>query len=468
MVNPIVQLLVFHLPVNYATTALALGKSLKHQLNGFILFGSRVTVNLARFRTRSTFWRKVNPTKNITNQTSKKAPQRNEPLEESTSREPTFGLERKVTRVEGFVEEEALTKLRKCAVGTMATVCSIKSVEDRLQGWGFGELSIKSMGGRRFLIEFKDQELFDFLLEQKWSYLLEVFSEVEPWSELIHLPERITSVQAEGIPMHCWNQITFKRIVEIWGTLLALGENANQSLDGEKVTLLISTNQRNNLDGVLELEAGRECYLVRVIELGFNIHLAAKPKEPTKNPVLEKGESSTDSSSEKDRRSSPTNCKNSTNDYSINAIILGITQIEEMDIPRKVGEDFISGNPNINILKTACCIQKENLKAGINTDDSGFYNNIDKRERLSENPFEFKSPVLEKNLLSARERDNEDAISMGFQKSELKGLREKKEAQEEDFLRDQINPQDDWAERVDSLNSSEPKLKENESETRED
>ncbi|KAK8690209.1 hypothetical protein V6N13_088910 [Hibiscus sabdariffa] len=143
----------------------------------------------------------------------------------------------------------------------MEIVCSIRSLEEILQGWGFGELRIKSMGGRQFLIEFKDQELFDFLLEQKWSYLLEVFTEVEPWSELIHLPEIITWVQAEGIPLHCWNKITFKRIDEIWGTLLAMGENANQSLDGEKVTLLISTNQRSNLDGVLELEAGKECYM---------------------------------------------------------------------------------------------------------------------------------------------------------------------------------------------------------------
>ncbi|KAL4342271.1 hypothetical protein GQ457_08G027490 [Hibiscus cannabinus] len=422
------------------------------RLNGFILFGSRILVNLARFRTRTYFWRKVEPSKCRPNQTSKKAPQRNESLEESTSRESTLGLEKKVIRVEGFVEEEALTKLKKCVVGTMATVCSIKSVEDRLQGCGFGELIIKSMGGRRFLVEFKDQELFDFLLEQKWSYLLEVFSEVEARLELFHLPERITWVQAEGIPMHCWNQTTFNRIAEIWGTFLALGENANQSLDGEKITLLISAKQRNNLDGVLELEAGREFYLVRVKELGFNIHLAAKPKEPAKNPVLEKGESSSDSSSVKYHRSSPTNCKSSTNDDSINAIRLGITKIEELDIPRQVGEDFISGNPNINLHKVACCIQKENLKVGVNTDDSG----------LTENPFDFKSPVLEKNLLSVRERANEDVFSMGFQKSELKGLYEKKEVQEEDFLSDQINSQDDWVERVDSLNSPEPKFEENE------
>ncbi|KAK8604740.1 hypothetical protein V6N13_099671 [Hibiscus sabdariffa] len=180
-----------------------------------------------------------------------------------------------------------------------------------------------------------------------------VFSEVEPWSELIHLLERITWVQAEGIPLHCWNQITFKRIAKIWEMLLAMEENANQSLDGEKVTLLISTNERSNLDGVLELEVGMECY------------------------VLEKGESSSDSSSEKGRRSSPANYKNPTNDVSINAISLEITKDGEMDVHRQVGEEFISGNPTINHHKAASCNQEENPKVGDNTDESGIRKNLE-------------------------------------------------------------------------------------------
>ncbi|KAK8709242.1 hypothetical protein V6N13_060267 [Hibiscus sabdariffa] len=178
-------------------------------------------------------------------------------MEGTSNSELKWGEEKSLKRVQGFVEEEALVRLNKCAVGTMATVCSIISVEQRLQGWGLGELEIKSMGGRRFLIESKDQELFEYLKEQEWSYLLEVFSEVEPWSELFHLPERITWIQAEEIPLHCWNQTTFTRISEVWGKLIVMGENASQFLDGDKVTLLISTNQRHNLDGVLELEAGR-------------------------------------------------------------------------------------------------------------------------------------------------------------------------------------------------------------------
>ncbi|KAL4302141.1 hypothetical protein GQ457_10G003680 [Hibiscus cannabinus] len=320
------------------------------RLNGFNLFGFRLSVAVARYNTRTTYWRKVFQDKmqhkihGEVNASNLREPvKHSKPIEsmEASSRREV----KSVYRIEGFVEEEALFKLNKCAVGTMATICSISSVEERLIGWGFGELSLKSLGGRCFLIEFKDQELFDYLKEQKWSYLLEVFSEVEPWSELFHLPERITWIQAEGIPLHCWNQITFKRIAEIWGSMLALGENGNQSLDGEKVTILISTKQRINLDGVLELEVGRECYLIRI-----NMHSVIKMKEENRNTknlnsVQDKEESSSESSSVKDKGSSPVNLdsRKSLADDSMIALSTGNTKAEAVEISRHVGEELISG-----------------------------------------------------------------------------------------------------------------------------
>ncbi|KAK8658926.1 hypothetical protein V6N13_029145 [Hibiscus sabdariffa] len=165
----------------------------------------------------------------------------------------------------------------------MSTVCSISSVEERLQNWGLGEI-------------------------------------IEPWTEVFHLPKRIT--------WNCWNQITFNGIAETCGTLLALGENSNQSLDGDKITFLISTTERNNLDRVLELEAGREGFLVRVKELGFNIHSAFKSNEDNRrmrisSPVSDKEESCSESSPEKITEPSSINLEINTNlgeDVSINVL----------------------------------------------------------------------------------------------------------------------------------------------------
>ncbi|KAK8628731.1 hypothetical protein V6N13_009314 [Hibiscus sabdariffa] len=62
------------------------------------------------------------------------------------------------------------------------------------------------------------------------------------------MSERITWIEIVGIPLHYWNQETFRRIVELWGSLEVLGENSTQSLDCEKLTILISTKQTHKID----------------------------------------------------------------------------------------------------------------------------------------------------------------------------------------------------------------------------
>ncbi|KAK8621855.1 hypothetical protein V6N13_097483 [Hibiscus sabdariffa] len=219
------------------------------RLNGFKLYGLRLSVSIARFKSRTSYWRNIN--KNVEQpeererfnscKQSDSKKQFAESLEESESKE------KRVLRIEGYVHEENLLKLNKCAIGTMATACSSSSVTERLQ-------------------------------------------------------ERITWIQVEGIPLHCWNQTTFKRITESWGSLIVLAENGNQSMNCEKVTLLVSTKERNNLDDVLELEAGRDVFLIHINKLGFNIHAMPKAnvdniKEKNQGPGM--GESSSASSSEK-------------------------------------------------------------------------------------------------------------------------------------------------------------------------
>ncbi|KAK8662392.1 hypothetical protein V6N13_091970 [Hibiscus sabdariffa] len=360
------------------------------RLNGFKLYGSRLLVSKARFKARSSYWRKINKDtehlkdgESCKHYVSKK--QTSDSLEESESKE------KRALRIEGFIQEEDILKLNKCAIGTMATACSINSVTERLHGWGLGELIIKSMGGRCFLIEFKDKTLFEYLKEEKWSYLLEVFAEVEPWTESFHLPERITWIQVEGLPLHCWSQTTFKRIAKSWGSLLALGENGNQSLDCEKVTLLMSTKQRNNLDDVLELEAGRDVFLVRIKELGFNIHGMSKANVDNKNDKvppadMEVDESSSTSSSEKEVRQTQENSH------------------EEHVLAKNL------------------------------------------RNRI---PVHLKSPSPTSNQAV------EDAIQMGFTKQDLHFTSPLEGDSDNDFLGQQLSD-NNWAERVNSLNSHKP------------
>ncbi|KAK8693626.1 hypothetical protein V6N13_071201 [Hibiscus sabdariffa] len=437
------------------------------RLDEFNLYGYRLSVSFAKYKTRTSYWRKVTQKETlqeqelgakVSNQSKDKKVEKIknpiESIEGTSSKQSYWSGEKELKRIEGFIEEEALNKLYRCAMGTMATVCSISSVENRLQNWGLGEISIKRMGGRRFLIEFKDHELYEFLKEQNWSYLLEVFTDVEPWSESFHLPERITWIQVEGIPLHCWNQITFNRIAEVWGNLLALGENANQSLDGNKITLLVSTSERKNLDGVLELEAGRECCLIRAKELGFNIHATFKSVEETRkispsSPVSDK-EASSESSSVNSKPPSINleDRRNLGGDDSIIVLSMGTQKNKTLDEYRQVGEDFILGFSKDNYQEGDSYKREESPKKGSKEEgnDTGF------NEKVLE-------VGVRARINSQEDRAREDTLLMGFKRGELAQHKITESVSDEDISGEQImESREDftWAEKADLQNSPQP------------
>ncbi|KAK8570801.1 hypothetical protein V6N13_103204 [Hibiscus sabdariffa] len=180
----------------------------------------------------------------------------------------------------------------------MATVCSAETVKDRLHSWGLGDTMMKSLGGQKFLLRIQDEELLKLLEEQKWSLLEEVFANVEKWMEKFHVEERTVWVEVRGIPLHCWNQLTFKRIAEIWGHLIALGESGNQYFDGERVTLLISTSQWRKIEESVVLEVGTEKFVLWVSEVPtIQLQYSNRRKILTKKSVRDDVEDSSSASS---------------------------------------------------------------------------------------------------------------------------------------------------------------------------
>ncbi|KAK8663639.1 hypothetical protein V6N13_083450 [Hibiscus sabdariffa] len=81
--------------------------------------------------------------------------------------------------------------------------------------------------------------------------------------------ERANWIEVAGIPLHCWNPTTSRRIAVTWGSLEALGENMNQVLGCEKISMLISTSQQVKLEDLLKIVVGSEVFVVRVYEIRF-------------------------------------------------------------------------------------------------------------------------------------------------------------------------------------------------------
>ncbi|KAK8570926.1 hypothetical protein V6N13_103323 [Hibiscus sabdariffa] len=244
------------------------------RLNDFTLFGNKISVSFARHNNRTWLGKQVKQGKSnfgekdpqrqwklgtnnvkVKPLTKDKSVKVEEGAGESSKHEKTI-----YKKVVGHVEDEDLWKLRRCLVGTMVSVCSVTSIEERLNTWGLGEIKVQRMGGKSFLISVEDEELFLLMEDLRWSYLKEIFMEVEPWSENLIKSKRVTWIEVTGVPIHCWNQISFNRVAEIWGNIEALGENASHTIDCEKFTIMISTFQSAIIDEVIGFEVGNRVH----------------------------------------------------------------------------------------------------------------------------------------------------------------------------------------------------------------
>ncbi|KAL4383632.1 hypothetical protein GQ457_15G029640 [Hibiscus cannabinus] len=271
------------------------------RLDGFKLYGYRLSVSFAKFKTRTRFWRKKKiggdrkgGQKHWTEIGKFQATgmERDDQMEKRVHVDPgnmdkmdELVTEKKRRRINGHVDNEILWQLGKCLVGTMATVVSAETVRDRLHGWGLGETKVKSLGGQKFLLQFEDEELVKLLAENNWSLLEEVFSKVEYWSESMKNDNRITWVEIRGIPLHCWNYETFTRIIEGWGKIIALGENGNMFHDGERVTLLVSTEQIRRIEEEVTIEVGFDEFNIWVSEIPVFFQTQHSSKKNNKEKV---------------------------------------------------------------------------------------------------------------------------------------------------------------------------------------
>ncbi|KAH1130481.1 hypothetical protein J1N35_001859 [Gossypium stocksii] len=168
--------------------------------------------------------------------------------------------------VQGFVDKEQLWNLQKCLVCESISVCDLKSLNDRIAKIGLREITIRKIQGRHFLVEIPDEELMDMLRQTDWSYLKEFFINIEPWSEKLKINERVVWIEVAGVPLHCWNYETFKRVAGLWGKLVFVGENLTKVFNFEKIELLISITQSKMVDELISLEVGDVHFPIRVKE----------------------------------------------------------------------------------------------------------------------------------------------------------------------------------------------------------
>ncbi|TYJ31650.1 hypothetical protein E1A91_A06G213400v1, partial [Gossypium mustelinum] len=158
--------------------------------------------------------------------------------------------------------KDAFIPIKKSKSGTRFGFVRYSSVIDaqrainRLNGFvilGY-RISVKmaSFRGRRVL------------KQNDWAYLKECFISIEPWSEKRFISERVTWIEVAGIPLHCWNYETFKRVAGLWGKLISMGESWNRTVNFEKMEMMISVNKPSLIDELVFMEVGNCKFPIRI------------------------------------------------------------------------------------------------------------------------------------------------------------------------------------------------------------
>ncbi|KAK8697344.1 hypothetical protein V6N13_113497 [Hibiscus sabdariffa] len=102
-----------------------------YRLNGFLLFGFRIYVAYAR-------------TKDVGNK----------------SQRTTAKVANLIEKNKGKCTVDSRISMQ---IGESSKANNRGRIQDRLSNWGFGEISVKKMGGRYFLLSFNDEELYKLL-----------------------------------------------------------------------------------------------------------------------------------------------------------------------------------------------------------------------------------------------------------------------------------------------------------------
>ncbi|KAK8615001.1 hypothetical protein V6N13_068787 [Hibiscus sabdariffa] len=271
------------------------------RLNGFNVYGYRLTVKFAN----QNKWRasgKHNRDQLNIGENELRQPRINQTLRDRSQQE----VHKK--KVLGHVVDEDLWKLQRCLIGEMASVCSVQSIVNRLEQWGLNGIKVQRIGGKVYLLSFEDEDLYIMLEDLEWSYLKEIFCKVEEWSVKLKSPPRATWIEVRGVPLHAWNYVTLKRIVEIWGNFEAWGVNANRILNSESMTILITMGYSRRIEETILVEIGSEIHEISVLELGFKDDTVDPLTQTTnakasENPAPSESEDSSESLSEEEQMS---------------------------------------------------------------------------------------------------------------------------------------------------------------------
>ncbi|KAK8533418.1 hypothetical protein V6N13_026123 [Hibiscus sabdariffa] len=244
------------------------------RLDDFLLFGNRISVSIAKYKTRSQFWKKVQIDKNV--------------------EVPGLVLNKASSsdclqiQVEGIVDRVIREKLKACVIGTTKKIYKPAQLLGILEEKGWDEFDVQYVAGNQFILMFDREEIAASCLEWGWEWLSEFFSDLRRWHKEFTPENRVTWVEVLGVPLHAWNNFTFNNILNRWGELLFIEDEHLVGKDFSSKRVKILTNHMELIQDSMSLNCDGDFFKVWVRELNSSVSFA-QDLTNSKDGFLESG-----------------------------------------------------------------------------------------------------------------------------------------------------------------------------------
>jgi hypothetical protein len=168
--------------------------------------------------------------------------------------------------LEIHVQEATIRVLKNSKVGFFKETMDYQTFYDRLVMEGQHEVTATFMGGNMVLLQCPCEGELEEVMKFNSGWWDQCFSKILPWKPNFVSESREIWIQIYGIPLHAWEEGSFKMVAGRFGVFVDFDEAtvAKQRLDVARVKL--RTVRRGMIDTVLQLKVQGSSFDVWVVE----------------------------------------------------------------------------------------------------------------------------------------------------------------------------------------------------------
>ncbi|GKU86994.1 hypothetical protein SLEP1_g1457 [Rubroshorea leprosula] len=164
------------------------------------------------------------------------------------------------------IQEEEYAWLQGCYVGTVHSIETIPTLQEKFFMEGYFSCRVRAMGGHLVLLEGGDKEEIKDLVELAPDWMRHWFKDIKPWNSSIVAKERFVWLRCQRVTIHAWGHNFFESIGSVWGKFITLDDSTNKKQRFDIGRMLISTPVMDFISKSITALVNGEPFKIKVME----------------------------------------------------------------------------------------------------------------------------------------------------------------------------------------------------------